>query len=338
MPPFIPPPSVTAAGAVMTGPLVLAGDAVDDLEALSKRQFDEIARYLLGEADTTAVTQSRSLLLTDLDKALYCTNSTPIELLIPVDAGLDFDDGATITVIRSAATVHVMAHPGVTLTAPDGVSLGSFRITTLTKTGTNAWTLSGEGLTAGTVDTLVSDGFSGGDVSSMGSHTPDLAFGGTAGLTYTGSGGGAIGITSGKAVRITTGQRTTALNPGAADVWAFVRVDALPSADFVRLIVRQNATLSTITHYAAQVSTTQVKLVTVTAGTATDIGSATALAAGDWIAVRVKGTRVTLFKNGVILTDATDSSVTGNTRVGFRQNTSTTGYQLDDLVVREVAA
>jgi hypothetical protein len=92
------------------------------------------------------ISASHTLVLTDKDKVLECTNSSAIDITIPTEASINFPVGTQIAVLRNGAgTVTFAGASGVTVNSKDSALAiaGQYASAALLKIDTDEWQLVG---------------------------------------------------------------------------------------------------------------------------------------------------------------------------------------------------
>jgi len=188
---------------------------------------------------------------------------------------------------------------------------------------------------------ITSDRFSGANVTNIRNRALDLGLGGSA-KTWTQMVGttNGIGITSEMAVRSGTGNaRRYNLDAGTGNVYTSVKIVTKPTQNFLYMVVRGDGNDGpSASWYGVRFSIAAAQLFKSIGGTLTGLGLALAIADGTTVGIKVEGSDVALYANGLLFNSVTDTSIPDtNHGVGFQHNTTGDGFVLDDYLVANVA-
>ncbi|NKR79456.1 hypothetical protein GS491_19170 [Rhodococcus hoagii] len=222
--------------------------------------------------------------------------------------------------------------PSVTGTSATVTSLASatayeFRVAAVNGSGTGPWSATVSGTTANAATLLTSDSFNRANTAAGTLGTSDAAFGGTPAAWTVDS---QIAIVDNQVGGAVTNTRLAHCDVGVTDHY----VEAVLAATTEGGVIARFTDAGN--YYTARGTATGQLALDARAAAATTNLETTAtgfLSVGDRIGLLVRGTDITVFRNGVQVLYRSDNRVTTGTRTGLRSSFSNAAYRLDNFRV-----
>ena len=236
-----------------------------------------------------------------------------------------------------------VAGNAATISGANGTAI-SVRVAGINAAGTGAYsdvqvgTPEFAGLT-----TFTSDSFSGANETTLIARNSDAALGGTAKTWLGSTSATALAIVSNTLRRgSTVASQFAAFTMPSQDQSVSAKIVALPTVGILYLPVRRQA-LAASDQYRVNIGainggSSTIALKRFTSGAESNIGGGAVIAdtivAGDTVEIRVIGTTVGLYKNSVLVGEATDTVVTGAGYAGVSVDSQLTSMTLDDIIIK----
>jgi hypothetical protein len=189
------------------------------------------------------------------------------------------------------------------------------------------------GPTAPVITIITSDSFAGVDGTEVVGRTTDAALGGTP-MVYQGVNGGTI-ISGNKLARGAGGLTWCDVLPmSVADYETTALVTTMPTGSGYWIDARRVSVSGTPNTYRVSLGSTGALALSVRIANETTLHGSTSYAVGDRVGIRVKGSAISMLKNGVVVATFTDAAITGAGFTGPAGGAATTALGLDDLIVQ----
>lgn len=316
------------------------------------KRYARLAYAAIGPL--SAVASTSPLTPTTVDVVASPTTAT---------AGGSFTVTATVTAgvagtvrFRTGTTTlaDIPVSGGTASTTVSGLAVGAYTITVLFmpeagySPSTSSVNITVTPAPEFTLTPITSDSFSGTEVDNITGRMSDAALGGTSaqwnpGVSNTGSGTGAVVAGEMRRGATSTGTSLNGFTTTVADTLQEITVRGVASpSSLIMLSARRNqrAANSTLNAYMLSISASEqrIRLYKVVAGVTEYLSDYVSIADGDRIGLLVWGSKIRAYKNGLVVAEATDTSIATSAWAGVYVNSGTDSYRVDDYKLSSVTA